>query len=57
MKAYPSCSLRQAECNDDELLALKWAVTEKFKDYLYGAEFTVFTDNNPHLGLLDGWLS
>lgn len=29
-----------------ELLALKWAVTDKFKDYLYGAEFTVF-NNNP----------
>ena len=30
-----------------ELLGLKWAVTEKFKDYLYGAEFVIFTDNNP----------
>lgn len=40
-----------------ELLALKWAVTEK---YLYGAEFTVFIDNNPlvhldtaHLGTVE----
>ena len=30
-----------------ELLALKWSVTEKFKDYLLGSKFTVFTDNNP----------
>ena len=28
-------------------LALKWAVTEKFYDYLYGNNFIVFTDNNP----------
>ena len=25
---------------------MKWAVTEKFKDYLWGAQFTVYTDNN-----------
>ena len=30
-----------------ELLALKWAVTEKFRDYLLGSKFTVYTDNNP----------
>lgn len=28
-------------------LALKWAVTSKFNDYLYVAEFTVVTDSNP----------
>ena len=30
-----------------ELLALKWAVAEKFRDYLLGSRFTVYTDNNP----------
>ena len=31
-----------------EFLALKWAITEKFSDYLhYGPPFEVFTDNNP----------
>ncbi|CAM5160322.1 unnamed protein product [Natator depressus] len=30
-----------------EFLALKWAITEKFRDYLYGAQFQVWTDNNP----------
>ena len=30
-----------------ELLALKWAVTEKFRDYLLGLKYTVYTDNNP----------
>ena len=30
-----------------ELLALKWSVCEKFKDYLLGSKFTVYTDNNP----------
>lgn len=24
-----------------------WAITEKFKDYLTGAKFVVYTDNNP----------
>jgi hypothetical protein len=31
-----------------EFLALKWAITEQFKDYLYYApQFMVYTDNNP----------
>lgn len=52
--AYASRSLHPTEQNDAnyssfklELLALKWAVTEKFKDYLTGAKFVVYTDNNP----------
>ncbi|KAJ8339479.1 hypothetical protein SKAU_G00362650 [Synaphobranchus kaupii] len=30
-----------------EFLALKWAVTEKFQDYLYGSPFLAVTDSNP----------
>ena len=30
-----------------EFLALKWAISDKFRDYLYGATFVVRTDNNP----------
>ena len=30
-----------------ELMALKWSVCDKFKDYLLGSRFTVYTDNNP----------
>ena len=30
-----------------ELLGMKWAISEKFRDYLIGSTFTVFTDNNP----------
>ncbi|XP_063780792.1 uncharacterized protein LOC134928708 [Pseudophryne corroboree] len=30
-----------------EFLALKWAIVDKFHDYLYGVPFTVHTDNNP----------
>ena len=31
-----------------EFLALKWAITEQFRDYLYYApHFTVYTDNSP----------
>ena len=49
--AYASRSLSPSERNYPahklELLALKWAITDKFHEYLYGAEFQVFTDNNP----------
>lgn len=51
--AYASRSLHTTERNYQnyssfkmELLALKWAVTERFKDYLWGVLFVVFTDNN-----------
>ena len=30
-----------------EFLALKWAITDKFHEYLYGSQFQVYTDNNP----------
>ena len=30
-----------------KLMVLKWSVCEKFKDYLLGSKFTIFTDNNP----------
>ena len=49
--AYASRSLNPAEKNYPahklEFLALKWAVTNRFHEYLYGGEFDVYTDNNP----------
>ena len=49
--AYASRSLKPSEKNYPahklEFLALKWAISEKFRDYLYGSKFEVFTDNNP----------
>ena len=30
-----------------EFLALKWALTDQFYEYLYGNSFDVYTDNNP----------
>lgn len=49
--AFASRKLRNSERNYPvhqlEFLALKWAVVDKFHDYLYGARFTVRTDNNP----------
>ena len=51
---YVSQTLRpyeQSMCNYSsaklELLALKWVLTEKCRDYLHGLKFTVYTDNNP----------
>ncbi|XP_042624230.1 uncharacterized protein cuzd1.1 [Cyprinus carpio] len=52
--AYTSRGLRGSEKNDKnysafklELLALKWAITEKFREYLMYSKFTVLTDHNP----------
>ncbi len=42
-----SGSERRYPVHQLEFLALKWAVVDKFHDYLYGAQFTVMTDNNP----------
>ena len=48
--AYASKSLKPAEKNYPahklEFLALTWAVTEKFHDYLNGTKFETVTDNN-----------
>ena len=52
--SYVSCTLKPYEKSMQnyssaklELLALKWSVCEKFRDYLIGSKFTVLTDNNP----------
>ncbi|KAL2087111.1 hypothetical protein ACEWY4_018170 [Coilia grayii] len=52
--AFASRGLRPAERNMEnyssmklELLAVKWAVTDKFREYLLGNHFTILTDNNP----------
>lgn len=49
--AYASRGLSRSESHYPahklEFLALKWAVTEKFRDYLYGSQFTIITDSNP----------
>ena len=52
--AYASRGLSKAEKNKSnysskklELLALKWAVGDKFRYYLLGGQFTLYTDNNP----------
>ena len=50
--AYASRSVTKTESNYPthklEFLALKWAIFEKFHEYLYGSTpFEVYTDNNP----------
>ncbi|XP_063731577.1 retrovirus-related Pol polyprotein from transposon 412 [Eleginops maclovinus] len=52
--AYASHGLRPTECNMSnyssmklEFLGLKWAMTEKFREYLLGQKCVVYTDNNP----------
>ena len=49
--AYASRTLSKSERNYDahklEFLALKWSVTQRFHEYLYGGTFNVYTDNNP----------
>ena len=50
--AYASRALTASEANYHlhklEFLALKWVVTDKFKEYLYGGNwFEVYTNNNP----------
>ena len=48
--AYASRSLSKAESHYPvhklEFLTLKWAVVEKFHEYLYGLTFNIHTDNN-----------
>ena len=52
--AYASRRLRKTERNMQnwssrklEMLALHWAITDKFRDYLIGNQVTCYTDNNP----------
>ena len=54
MIAYASSRLKPSEKNaanhssmKREILALNWAVADKFRHYLMGGKFSVTTDNNP----------
>ena len=40
-------SMRDYSSAKIKLMALKWSVCDKFKDYLLGSKFIIFTDNNP----------
>ena len=35
-----------------EFLVLKWAITDRFHEYLYGGQFDIYTDNNPLMYIL-----
>ena len=55
--AYASRSVSKTKANYPahklEFLALKWAVCEKFHEYLYGAKtFDIYTENNPLIYVL-----
>ena len=49
--AFASRSLSNTEKNYPvhklEFLALKWVITDRFHEYLYGGQFDVYMDNNP----------
>ena len=58
MIGYGSRSLKASEKNyhssELDFLAMKWAITEQFHDYLgYVDKFTVYTDNNPLLYVME----
>ena len=48
---YTSRSLTKAKshypAHNSEFLTLKWAVVEKFHEYLYRSTFDIYTNNNP----------
>ena len=54
--AYASRTLSKSEKNYDthklEFFILKWVITDRFQEYLYGGNIEVFTDNNPLTYLL-----
>ena len=54
--AFTSCTLHGGEKNYHlskfEFLALKWAITKQFHEYLQYHPFTVRTDNNPLMYIL-----
>ena len=54
--AYANCALHGSKANYHssklEFLALKWAVTQQFKEYLMYQPFIMQTDNNPLMYML-----
>ena len=58
--AYASWSLSKSEkkyhSSKLEFLALKWAITEQFHEYLYGGTFEVHSDNT-HWHMFWPWLN